>query len=545
MVKHPLSIFPACLGLLLFINTATASGDSPRVSFRSSQTGLAVHTTIREWRIDTKLMDRTRRQALKAGSAPESVLPSLRFSSSRIWQAHNGTLPWQPAVQWRLWQVTAPEYAPLNVLLEPDTTVPLQTIWLDPVAQLTTKNTQPLCRPGSICGHVTIQGSHRPLANADITVQAGDIRLETLTAADGFFHIDLLEHSSITGKEKNLPAWLEVQTPGFISQRWTDIDWVSGAQLIIDLAHGSGKQSYSLKHPLADVPQGHIPLDWLKAKLGQLPSRAFSQPFITSETRWRKTGPAPNERPDGAIFMDPPDSITVGFAADGGYCCGNNCAISQVFSLESYVQKGLDNEWISSWSEDSLKAGSIPFRSYGAWHAMESPYAGYDICAGPCCQAFEHTSYASTVSAATATRGILLEIGGTLARSEYSAENNAWNDPTDGLSCTNDDLSCGDGFVGSPANGWPCLNDNSAGRGCFGHGRGMSQWGSHYHAQDGSNWARIVDHYYNALGNPVGWRSQYATTPVQLLSFAAWPVTLNAGAVFDISMYINNAAGNL
>ena len=60
--------------------------------------------------------------------------------------------------------------------------------------------------------------------------------------------------------------------------------------------------------------------------------------------------------------------------------------------------------------------------------------------------------------------------------------------PNDGLSCTNVDLSCGNGYVGSPSAGWPCLSDSlSSNHGCFGHGRGMSQWGTQYQALNGSS----------------------------------------------------------
>ena len=39
---------------------------------------------------------------------------------------------------------------------------------------------------------------------------------------------------------------------------------------------------------------------------------------------------------------------------------------------------------------------------------------------------------------------------------------------------------CGDGFAGSPSTGWPCIADLvDGGHGCFGHGRGMCQCGTH------------------------------------------------------------------
>jgi len=446
--------------------------NSPKVAFRDSQSGQAIEARITAWTLPEAMTNPTRRLSLKQGMTPDQF-PDWPGDSPKALKASQGFLPWKDSSRWRLWQVSAPGHATLPVLIAPGAAVPLKTVWLDPMPGKATGTPEFFCRAGQVCGHVLDAETHQPLPKAEV-----------------------------------METEIRISAPGHARQIWQHVNWQAGPHLLADLRPGRGEEKHSLKHPLAALPSGQVPRAWVQAKLSQLPS-----------PRPKNTLPqGPDERPGGAIFMDPPDSIAVGFAADGGYCCGNNCAISQVFSLETYVQKGLDNEWISSWPADSLKAGSVPFRSYGAWHAIESPYTDYDICAGPCCQAFELTSYASTVNAASATRGILLELNGTLARSEYSAENNTWNDPNDGLSCTNTDLSCGDGFVGSPLNGWPCLADNSAGRGCFGHGRGMSQWGTYYHALDGENWAAIV-------------------------SFAAWPQTLNAGTDFSIALSLDNRAG--
>jgi len=173
---------------------------------------------------------------------------------------------------------------------------------------------------------------------------------------------------------------------------------------------------------------------------------------------------------------------------------------------------------------------------------LNSPYTGYDICAGPCCQAFENTGYNSAIDAASATHGLMLELNGALARSEYSAENNSWNDPNDGLNCSNSDLSCGDGFVGSPSTGWSCLYDASEGRGCFGHGRGMSQWGTQYRALNGDSWGDIVDHYYNANGNPSGTRSQYASTPVRLDGVSSTLQQISPGSTLQLQYTVFNGS---
>ena len=174
-------------------------------------------------------------------------------------------------------------------------------------------------------------------------------------------------------------------------------------------------------------------------------------------------------------WLEPPPSIRVGYAANGGLCCTGSCTQTQVFSLEQYVRRGLNDEWISSWGADALRAGAVAYRSYGAWHALHPASGAFDLCSSACCQVNDSDTAPATDAAAAATSGLMLERDGALFRAEYSAENNAWDDPGDGLSCANSDLSCGDGSVGSPAAGWPCLGDLvAAGFGCFGHGRGMS-----------------------------------------------------------------------
>lgn len=545
MPKHSVTFLPSLLLLPAFLLCQTSpvlARATPSVAVRGSQNGQAIDARIEAWNLPAAMATPATRLALKQGQRPERI-PGWPEKSATVLKTNNGFLPWTGSSQWRYWRVSAPGHATLPVLIPPGNAVHLTTIWLDPLPARTTdgktgEHPQERCQSGQVCGHVLDAETHQPLANAVVTAQAGTVTRRVHSHANGFFSLDVDQRLGQAAESSGLA--IRISAPDHVQQVWQHVNWHAGPQLIADLRRGSGVETHSLKHPLSDVPLGHVPRSWLQAKLSQLPSAQVVSPVTASHNR---APPVPVERPGGAVFMDPPDSIAVGFSATGGYCCGNSCATSQVFSLETYVQKGLDNEWISSWESDSLKAGSVPFRSYGAWHAIESPYNGYDICAGPCCQAFEQTSYASTVSTAVATRGILLELNGALARSEYSAENNAWNDPDDGLSCTNADLSCGDGFVGSPLYGWPCLADDSARRGCFGHGRGMSQWGTHFHAQAGENWAAIIDHYYNALGSPGGDRSQYPTTPVALLSFAAWPQTLNAGTDFSIALSVDNRAG--
>ncbi|CAM2011222.1 D-alanyl-D-alanine carboxypeptidase/D-alanyl-D-alanine endopeptidase [Acanthopleuribacter pedis] len=240
-------------------------------------------------------------------------------------------------------------------------------------------------------------------------------------------------------------------------------------------------------------------------------------------------------------FIKPPASIRIGMD-----CSCSTCSRVVVRSLETYVANGLKSEWIASWGMDSLRSGAIAFRSYGAWHVDNPKATHYDICSTTCCQVYTDTTNSRTAQAARDTAGLMLVQAGesTAFRSEYSAQNNAWDDPNDGLTCNNGDLSCGNGSVGSPSTGWPCLADSvGRNRGCFGHGRGMSQWGTHYWSQQGRNWAWITNHYYNANGNGSGKRNSAISHPFALGALQVSSGQARPGTAITLGLNVTNHAG--
>jgi hypothetical protein len=249
----------------------------------------------------------------------------------------------------------------------------------------------------------------------------------------------------------------------------------------------------------------------------------------------------------------PPETVAVGYAdaACTQSCCSGSCSHTCVLPLETYVRRGLDSEWIASWNTQSLRAGSIAYRSYGAWRVAHPINANFDICSSACCQVNDAGTSSSTDNAIARTPGLMLTRSGSEAASAvYSAENNSWDDPGDGLACSNSDLSCGDGSAGSPATGWPCLADAvGAGHGCFGHGRGMSQWGTQRWAIDASarRWPWIVDHYFNDNGNAsgagTGQRTAQMTSPLGVSGASAQPASIAPGAAVHIDANATNNAG--
>ena len=164
----------------------------------------------------------------------------------------------------------------------------------------------------------------------------------------------------------------------------------------------------------------------------------------------------------------------------GRTCSCADCTTVQTFSMETYVKRTLPAEWISGWHAESLKAGAVAIRTYGAYYVHNPRTSTYDICDTTCCQHMGDATYTSTDSATDATRGIyLLTTSNLIARCEYSAEAN--------------NSGCGDGKTN-----W-CISDTlCAGQAQYGHGRGMCQWGSKRRADAGQSYATILDAYYKA-----------------------------------------------
>ena len=470
------------LVMLLTFAFGSSFSANQSIRLRDAQTGQSVDGQVLAIEVIPADFSPEQWSQILQGRWPENLHHSENPQSLAT---HAGRVMIGSSNRFQMLEIKSAGYKPLRTIVEPDANVRLTTVWLDATGSSRNRLKQQ-CQRTWLCGWVYDAESLQALSGVRIKVGENDF----FSGIDGHFRVESIH----TGQQ------VSFSIGGYTGQQWIGLMSVGAIQMIVDLNPGRGQVTKSLEHPLTFSNVGRTDNRWPDAKQVVLESGQVDV----------------RERPGGSLFMTPPLSIRVGFNSMGGFCCGGSCTTSQAYSLETYVQRGLDNEWIASWHTDSLIAGSIPYRSYGAWHVANQPYSGYDICAGPCCQAFESTGFSSSIAAAEATNGIMLELNGAIARSEYSAENNSWNDPDDGLTCTNVDLSCGDGFVGSPAAGWPCLDDGSGGMGCFGHGRGMSQKGTQRRALAGENWGSIVDHYYNANGNPEGDRSQYSTSPVRL-----------------------------
>ncbi len=140
--------------------------------------------------------------------------------------------------------------------------------------------------------------------------------------------------------------------------------------------------------------------------------------------------------------------------------------------FEDYVAGVLPHEWIPSWHDESLRAGSLAIRTYAwGWVARGGKYDCADLDDTARSQVYDDDRNERASAAVFATTAMAITVDGVLASGEYSAENG--NPTATGV----DDPLC-------------------EGRELFGHGRGMCQWGSQRWALDGRDHLWIATHYY-------------------------------------------------
>ena len=214
----------------------------------------------------------------------------------------------------------------------------------------------------------------------------------------------------------------------------------------------------------------------------------------------------------------------------GTNCSGINCTGVTTMSLQYYTESGLDDEWIASWHTESLKAGSIPYRTYGGYYVQHPVSSNYDIASSTSNQVWGSAIYTATKSAAQATTGKILttSTGTNPVRSEYSAENNYGGSS----------YNCSNGYAGGSGS-YPCYSDNiCSGKSPSGHGRGMCQWGSQRWANNGKDYNWIVNHYYIAT---VNYRVCSNSNPPPVANFEANPTSICAGNSVQFTNLSTNA----
>mgnify|MGYP000164970854 CR=1 FL=1 len=327
-------------------------------------------------------------------------------------------------------------------------------------------------------GHISDTATGLPLEGALVTARSSGVTARS--DGGGYFSMHVAAY-----EEEGLPAGedLTVVIDGYRAHTIRNTALMSGSDthFIIRMESGAGETSRDDSHKI-----------WLHRPGGEHPHE--EQAAIETSVK-------------ALPIVTVPETIRVGFDCT----TATTCKFVEIFPIETYVKRGLNDEWFPSWSQDSLRAGAVAYRSYGAWHLAHPRTVSYDICSTPSCQANDPDTSVSTDIAVDATTGYVVVQNGEIFRAEYSAELNNLRRPD--RSCSNIDpqLVCGDGSAGSPPAFWPCLPDPvCTGSSCFGHGRGMCQWGTERWARQFKDWRWIVRHYYSDGG---GLRSSVLVGP--------------------------------
>jgi len=430
----------------------------------------------------------------------------------------------------RLLEVSSPGHRPLSTKVTLDAGSDLTTtIWLDPVEVpevLRTESVESRMQPGMLLLHGHIVDSETALPLENVAVHLALSSGEARTNSDGYFWL------LVVAKHNDETDSLIATIGGYRSFVLTNVLLREGdVHVIIDMVRGSGSTIHDGTHKLLTSATS-APISESQAT-----SSVASQPSVFGESL--RISPQ---------SVSLPSSIRVGFNCPSSL----SCTTVHVYSLETYVANGLDDEWIPSWTAESLKAGAVAYRSYGAYYTFHPMTATYDICSTTACQVDDPSTTTSSVqSAAAATAGVILvnAAGTEPFFAQYSAHNNnlcpSGTCSGGGYTWT----SCGDGYCGRPPT-WPCLSDSvESGVALSGHGGGMSQWGSYRWDQQGQGWQWIVNHYYNNNGNPSGARNgvlQFGTTAatVTINSASTIPSTTPTISTFTIQYNVTASAAS-
>jgi hypothetical protein len=409
-------------------------------------------------------------------------------------------------------EVEAAGHRPLRTRFELSNDATLSAVlWLDPSeppVELRPESLSALVQPGRavVHGHVVDVQSGRPVPGARVVLERAG--LEARTDERGYF---VLDTPALEADGAELPSTedLTVERSGYRTYRRSDFFITEGAtHFVVDLERGRGRVERGVPHKMQLSPE----------------ELASAQSVLPAEVA--ATEPVAPTLESVVV----PDSIRVGFN-----CSCATCSTVQVYTLDTYVRLGLDDEWIASWTANSLRAGAIAYRSYGAYHVYHPRAANYDICSTTCCQVLDPSdSHVNSDNATSFTSGMIVVNAAQTEPlfAEYAAENN--------------DNFCADGFTGRPDMNWPCMSDPvDAGTTFNGHGRGECQWGTQrWAANQAKDYVWITNHYYNDNGNPSGARSGVLQTPGPDFTLGASPSSQTVAAGGSVAYTVTVTAVN-
>ncbi|HLD73183.1 MAG TPA: SpoIID/LytB domain-containing protein [Candidatus Nanoarchaeia archaeon] len=148
----------------------------------------------------------------------------------------------------------------------------------------------------------------------------------------------------------------------------------------------------------------------------------------------------------------------------------NHTVTVDTVPLKLYTQRVLDNEWNTTWNQESLRSGAMAVKLYG-WYRVDEPQKwsliGADVVDFTCDQMYDETTQLKTNQSVDDTWSYYAEknYSGTekvLEALHYQGTDGIWKKE----------------IVEYP-------------------GLQMSQWGSQYLVQSGKPWEYILNYYYN------------------------------------------------
>ncbi|MEO7300186.1 MAG: SpoIID/LytB domain-containing protein [Verrucomicrobiota bacterium] len=477
--KRSLSLLRIVLIFLTSLGgfSVTYAQDKPlRVQFVDSETGYAIQP---EFRVTKNGRDRV-------------------ISKAEISKAGRAAVSLERGSHWI--EASSPNHRPLSGALVADGSVESIRILLDPIIpppELNPDHITPLHRDDAtiIVGFIVDEDSGEPLENVLVSSHPSGVKAKS--NARGFFQLAVPVQSE--AEEESSPAKLLFEKPGFKTDErqylelWHNGDWTYRVRLSSGGGHRVVDERETRRRPAkVKVAESSVPVS--AARTDSTPEQKL-QTFADAPILAAADSGSPTNsmiRIPRTIRVRHSDNVTIEYV-----------------SMEFYVRRSLPAEWINSWGTysggtNSLKAGAVSSRSYAASYVNSPSSSTYDICATTSCQVYGTTTYTLADAAVSQTTGyVVVDSGGNISRSEYSAENNSIG------------FSCGDGYT-QPTGG--CIFDPvCSGETRYGHGRGVCQWGTvrwatglKFPGRSTSNstltngypkqdWKWIVEHYYPTL----------------------------------------------
>ncbi len=453
------------LGLILFLTTQIVSGQSTaqkllHLAFVDSSTGFSVQPEI-------KLVAANGGELFLTADEAGRVSTNLAEGDYSI-------------------SIAAKNYLPISAAIAVADFTPDLQFTMDPVstpAELRSESIVAMHRRDAtvFVGFISGSDSRRPLEN--VRVVSWPSGTETQTDARGFFKI-LVPLQNDTEWVAS-PARLVFAKDGFKSEERQNLELSPYGDFVLRIALTPGTGTNVTSEEGKRIDPNPAPFETTVAQSEKSSVITASAINPTNATVRLPTN-IRVQLPDGTI---------------------------DYVSMETYVQRSLNDEWISSWGNlsggsgiNSLKAGAVAIRSYAAWFVRNPRGSTYDICATTSCQVYDTDTATIATTAAMQTAGyVVIDSNNLISRSEYSAENNSAG------------FKCGDGYTEPNATTPVCIYDPAcAGEVRFGHGRGMCQWGTARWATGfrmqgrvsgdstpngfpKKDWLWLISHYYPAL----------------------------------------------